>query len=139
MPEGHDADAFRKVALENFDMSLGQGLGKVAGKVFRIGHLGDFNDLMLMGTLSGVEMALGLARRPPQARRRASRPHLPPRHRPRRPALITLVIGPRASCALMIEAHSYARMSAQDARGPMSMTSDPPPSRAAGTRGTSGR
>ena len=52
MPEGHDADAFRKVALENFNLSLGQGLTKVAGKVFRIGHLGDFNDLMLMGTLS---------------------------------------------------------------------------------------
>ena len=64
MPEGHDADAFRKVALENFNLSLGQGLTKVAGKVFRIGHLGDFNDLMLMGTLSGVEMALGLAKVP---------------------------------------------------------------------------
>ena len=58
MPEGHDADAFRKVALERFNMSLGQGLGKVAGKVFRIGHLGDFNDLMLLGTLGGVEMSL---------------------------------------------------------------------------------
>ena len=64
MPEGHDADAFRKVVLENFNMSLGQGLAKVAGKVFRIGHLGDFNDLMLMGTLAGVEMALGLAKVP---------------------------------------------------------------------------
>jgi alanine-glyoxylate transaminase/serine-glyoxylate transaminase/serine-pyruvate transaminase len=64
MPEGHDADAFRKVALENFNLSLGQGLTKVAGKVFRIGHLGDFNDLMLMGALSGVEMALGLAKVP---------------------------------------------------------------------------
>ena len=61
MPEGHGADAFRKVALENFNLSLGQGLSKVANKVFRIGHLGDFNDLMLMGTLSGVEMALELA------------------------------------------------------------------------------
>ena len=67
MPEGHDADAFRKVALENFNMSLGQGLTKVAGKVFRIGHLGDFNDLMLMGALSGVEMALGLAKVPHKA------------------------------------------------------------------------
>jgi alanine-glyoxylate transaminase/serine-glyoxylate transaminase/serine-pyruvate transaminase len=67
MPEGHDADAFRKVALENFNLSLGQGLSKVAGKVFRIGHLGDFNDLMLMGTLSGVEMALGLAKVPHKA------------------------------------------------------------------------
>jgi len=64
MPDGHDADAFRKVALQRFNLSLGQGLSKVAGKVFRIGHLGDFNDLMLMGTLSGVEMALGLAKVP---------------------------------------------------------------------------
>jgi len=61
LPDGHDADAFRKVVLENFDMSLGNGLGKVAGKVFRIGHLGDFNELMLAGTLCGVEMGLGLA------------------------------------------------------------------------------
>ena len=61
MPEGNNADGFRKVVLENFDMSLGNGLGKVAGKVFRIGHLGDFNDLMLSGTLCGVEMGLGLA------------------------------------------------------------------------------
>jgi alanine-glyoxylate transaminase/serine-glyoxylate transaminase/serine-pyruvate transaminase len=61
MPQGHDADAFRKVVLDNFDMSLGQGLGKVAGKVFRIGHLGGFNELMLMGTLAGVEMGLHLA------------------------------------------------------------------------------
>jgi len=61
MPDGHDADALRRVALENFNLSLGQGLGKVAGRVFRIGHLGDFNDLTLLGTLGGVEMALGLA------------------------------------------------------------------------------
>jgi alanine-glyoxylate transaminase/serine-glyoxylate transaminase/serine-pyruvate transaminase len=61
MPEGHDADAFRKVVLERFDMSLGQGLGKVAGKIFRIGHLGHFNDLMLCGTLAGVEMGLAAA------------------------------------------------------------------------------
>jgi alanine-glyoxylate transaminase/serine-glyoxylate transaminase/serine-pyruvate transaminase len=61
LTQGHDADRLRKIILENFDMSLGQGLGKVAGKVFRIGHLGDFNDLTLMGTLSGVEMGLGLA------------------------------------------------------------------------------
>ncbi len=58
MPEGQDADAFRKVVLENFDMSLGAGLGKLAGKIFRIGHLGDFNDLTLSGTLCGVEMGL---------------------------------------------------------------------------------
>jgi alanine-glyoxylate transaminase/serine-glyoxylate transaminase/serine-pyruvate transaminase len=61
MPAGHDADAFRKVVLDNFDMSLGQGLSKLSGKIFRIGHLGDFNDLTLMGTLAGVEMGLGLA------------------------------------------------------------------------------
>ena len=61
MPEGHDADALRKVILENFDMSLGTGLGKVKGKIFRIGHLGDFNELMLTGTLSGVEMGLEIA------------------------------------------------------------------------------
>lgn len=61
MPEGHDADAFRRVVLDRFDMSLGQGLGKLAGRIFRIGHLGWFNDLMLCGTLSGVEMGLGLA------------------------------------------------------------------------------
>ena len=66
MPEGHSADKFRSVVLENFDMSLGSGLSKVADKVFRIGHLGDFNDLMLMGTLSGVEMGLGLAGVPHQ-------------------------------------------------------------------------
>jgi alanine-glyoxylate transaminase / serine-glyoxylate transaminase / serine-pyruvate transaminase len=61
MPDGHNADAFRKIVLDRFDMSLGQGLGKLAGKVFRIGHLGFFNDLMLCGTLAGVEMGLGLA------------------------------------------------------------------------------
>lgn len=61
LPEGYDADALRKLVLERFDMSLGQGLGKVSGKVFRIGHLGDFNDLTLCGTLAGVEMGLGLA------------------------------------------------------------------------------
>ena len=61
MPEGHDADAFRQIVLERFDMSLGAGLGKLKGKVFRIGHLGDFNDLMLVGTLGGVEMGLALA------------------------------------------------------------------------------
>ena len=60
MPEGHDADRLREVILEGFDMSLGQGLGRLKGRIFRIGHLGDFNDLMLMGTLAGVE--LGLAR-----------------------------------------------------------------------------
>jgi alanine-glyoxylate transaminase/serine-glyoxylate transaminase/serine-pyruvate transaminase len=61
VPAGHDADRVRKVILESFDMSLGTGLGKLAGKVFRIGHLGDFNDLALLGTLAGVEMGLALA------------------------------------------------------------------------------
>ncbi len=61
MPEGHDEAAFRKVVLQHFDMSLGSGLGKVTGKVFRIGHLGDFNDLTLVGTLAGVGMGLELA------------------------------------------------------------------------------
>lgn len=60
-PAGHSADEFRKVVLERFNMALGSGLGKLADKVFRIGHLGDFNDLMLTGALSGVEMGLELA------------------------------------------------------------------------------
>jgi alanine-glyoxylate transaminase / serine-glyoxylate transaminase / serine-pyruvate transaminase len=64
MPDGHDADNFRKVVLDNFDMSLGTGLNKIKGKVFRIGHIGHFNDLMLMGTLAGVEMGLDLAKVP---------------------------------------------------------------------------
>jgi alanine-glyoxylate transaminase / serine-glyoxylate transaminase / serine-pyruvate transaminase len=67
VPDGHDADHFRKVVLENFDMSLGTGLNKIKGKVFRIGHLGHFNDLMLMGTLAGVEMGLDLAKVPHRA------------------------------------------------------------------------
>jgi len=61
MPEGHDADAFRKLVLERFNMSLGAGLGRLKGRAFRIGHLGDFNELMLGGTLFGVEMGLRLA------------------------------------------------------------------------------
>ncbi len=61
MPEGHSADAFRATVLKNFDISLGNGLSKVADRVFRIGHLGDFNDAMLMGTLSGIEMGLSKA------------------------------------------------------------------------------
>jgi alanine-glyoxylate transaminase/serine-glyoxylate transaminase/serine-pyruvate transaminase len=64
MPEGHDADNLRKIVLETFDMSLGTGLNKIKGKMFRIGHLGHFNDLMLMGTLAGVEMGLDLANVP---------------------------------------------------------------------------
>ncbi|MBT5267775.1 MAG: aminotransferase class V-fold PLP-dependent enzyme [Rhodospirillaceae bacterium] len=61
VPDGYDADDVRKVILDKFNMSLGSGLGKVKGRVFRIGHLGDFNDLLLMGTLSGVEMGLAAA------------------------------------------------------------------------------
>jgi alanine-glyoxylate transaminase / serine-glyoxylate transaminase / serine-pyruvate transaminase len=60
LPEGHDTQRLCRLILERFDMSLGTGLGKLQGRVFRIGHLGDFNDLMLMGTLSGVEAGLGL-------------------------------------------------------------------------------
>jgi alanine-glyoxylate transaminase/serine-glyoxylate transaminase/serine-pyruvate transaminase len=67
MPQGHDADELRRVILEAFDMSLGSGLTKLQGKVFRIGHLGDFNDLMLAGTLCGVEMGLRLAGVPHRA------------------------------------------------------------------------
>ena len=66
MPDGHDADRLRRVILERFDMSLGAGLTKVAGKVFRIGHLGSFNDLMLAGTLAGVEMGLAITGVPHQ-------------------------------------------------------------------------
>jgi alanine-glyoxylate transaminase / serine-glyoxylate transaminase / serine-pyruvate transaminase len=58
MPEGHDADALRGVILDAYDLSLGQGLGRMKGRIFRIGHLGDFNDLTLIGTLGGVEMGL---------------------------------------------------------------------------------
>ena len=61
VPQEHSADNLRQVILENFDMSLGTGLGRLADRVFRIGHLGSFNDLMLAGTLSGVEMGLSLA------------------------------------------------------------------------------
>jgi alanine-glyoxylate transaminase/serine-glyoxylate transaminase/serine-pyruvate transaminase len=61
MPEGYNADDFRRLVLDRFDMSLGTGLGRLAGKAFRIGHLGSFNDLMLAGTLGGVEMGLAAA------------------------------------------------------------------------------
>ena len=61
MPDGYDADNLRAIILDKYNMSLGSGLGKVKGKVFRIGHLGDFNDLMLLGALSGVEMGLAVA------------------------------------------------------------------------------
>ena len=66
LPETHNADNLRKIILESFNMSLGNGLSKLSGKVFRIGHLGDFNDLMLMGTLTGIEMGLDLAGIPHQ-------------------------------------------------------------------------
>ncbi len=61
MPDGHNADELRRLILDRFNMSLGNGLGKVQGRVFRIGHLGDFNELMLAGTLCGVEMGLAIA------------------------------------------------------------------------------
>ena len=61
LPEGHDADALRATILDSCNLSLGNGLSKIAGRVFRIGHLGDFSDPMLMGTLSAVEMGLHLA------------------------------------------------------------------------------
>jgi alanine-glyoxylate transaminase/serine-glyoxylate transaminase/serine-pyruvate transaminase len=66
MPQGHSADALRQTILDRFDMSLGSGLGRLADKVFRIGHLGDLNDLTLAGTLSGIEMGLGIAGVPHQ-------------------------------------------------------------------------
>ena len=61
MPEGHNADAYREIVLDNFNMSLGTGLNKIAGKAFRIGHLGDTNELTIMGALTGVEMGFDLA------------------------------------------------------------------------------
>jgi alanine-glyoxylate transaminase / serine-glyoxylate transaminase / serine-pyruvate transaminase len=67
MPAGHDSDRFRAAALQGWDISLGAGLGKLQGRIFRIGHLGDFNDLMLMGTLAGVELGLRSAAVPFQA------------------------------------------------------------------------
>jgi alanine-glyoxylate transaminase/serine-glyoxylate transaminase/serine-pyruvate transaminase len=67
MPPGHDADQFRKIVLDNFNMSLGAGLSKLAGKVFRIGHLGECNELILMGALTGVEMGLAAAGVPHRA------------------------------------------------------------------------
>ena len=67
MPAGHDADTFRKIALENFNISYGAGLGKVAGKVFRIGHLGECNELTLMGALAATEMTLTLMQVPHKA------------------------------------------------------------------------
>ena len=73
MPNGTGGDAYRKVVLDTFDMSLGAGLNKIADKIFRIGHLGDTNDLTIMGALSGVEMGFEVARHPLQEGRRAGR------------------------------------------------------------------
>ena len=67
MPPGHDADEFRKIVLDNYNMSLGSGLSKVAGKVFRIGHLGECNELTLLAALTGVEMGLSVAGVPHRA------------------------------------------------------------------------
>jgi alanine-glyoxylate transaminase/serine-glyoxylate transaminase/serine-pyruvate transaminase len=67
LPAGHDSDRLRALILDRFDMSLGQGLGKLKGKLFRIGHLGAFNDLTLCGALAGVEMGLELAGVPHRA------------------------------------------------------------------------
>jgi alanine-glyoxylate transaminase/serine-glyoxylate transaminase/serine-pyruvate transaminase len=67
MPDGHDADTFRRIVLERFDMSLGAGLGRLKGRIFRIGHLGSFNELMLAGTLAGVEMGFTAAGIPHKA------------------------------------------------------------------------
>ena len=61
MPNGFDSDEFRRVVVDRLNLSLGAGLGRLKGRAFRIGHLGDFNELMLMGTLWGVEMGLSLA------------------------------------------------------------------------------
>ena len=66
VPDGASADALRGIILDRFDLSLGAGLGKLANKVFRIGHLGDLNDLTLAGTLAGVEMGLSLSGIPHQ-------------------------------------------------------------------------
>ena len=66
LPDGYNADEFRSVVLDNFNMSLGNGLSRLAGKVFRIGHLGDFNDLMLVATLGGIEMGLSKSSIPHQ-------------------------------------------------------------------------
>jgi len=67
LPEGHNADNLRSIVLDKFDMALGNGLSRLAGKVFRIGHLGDFNDLMLVATLGGIEMGLANSNVPHQA------------------------------------------------------------------------
>ncbi len=80
LPDGHDADALRDRILEDFDMSLGAGFGKLAGRVFRIGHLGHFNDLSLIGTLGGVEMGLGALVGAEPTGRRGGSDRVPRRH-----------------------------------------------------------
>jgi alanine-glyoxylate transaminase/serine-glyoxylate transaminase/serine-pyruvate transaminase len=83
MPDGFDSDQFRAIVLEHFDMSLGSGLSKLTGKVVRIGHLGSFNDVMLAGTLSGIEMGLRLAGVPHRSGGvMAALDSLTPQHRP---------------------------------------------------------
>ena len=67
LPQGHDSDNLRKVIYDEYNMSLGMGLNKVKGKVFRIGHLGDFNEIMLAGALAGVELGLRKAKIPHKA------------------------------------------------------------------------
>jgi len=64
MPAGHNADELREITRDHFNLSLGSGLGRLQGKVFRIGHLGDYNELMLAATLSGIEMGLAVAGAP---------------------------------------------------------------------------
>ena len=73
VPDGHSADGLRGVILDRFNMSLGNGLGRIEDRVFRIGHMGDLGDLQLAGTLAGVEMGLrvaGVPHRPAGRRRR---------------------------------------------------------------------
>jgi hypothetical protein len=122
MPEGHDADAFRKVALENFNLSLGQGLTKVAGKVFRIGHLGDFNDLMLMGALSASRWrsASPRCRTRPAARRPPSPTCATP---PRRAARLT--DAPLRDAGLAVGAAGPGDDPRAGDRGPLRVRADP--------------
>ena len=93
MPAGCDADALRRIILERFDLSLGTGLGKLKGTAFRIGHLGDFNDLMLAGTLCGVEMGLGRRRGAASEGRRPGRAGILG-HRPLT-ALVGVLVAPQ--------------------------------------------
>ena len=112
LPEGHDADKLRSLALDHFDISYGASFGKLTGKYFRIGHLGDTNDLTILGALAGTEMALTLVGRADQEGRRAGGDGL---HRvgsrrgaargggvtgaPRRPMAFTLYDAPQSTCS----------------------------------------